>query len=153
MNENEDNSSQDASYRWLQSLADQRAARSSANQYAITGGLIFALVMSLALYARYFLKYAGGYQPNDVPVFPLILMILGLLAGTIVADIVLWKIGCPKPIRSGIWYGLGIGPVIGIWMIEEGRSLLEAVLAGTVVFGLVFTVIYFVSKRPSHQEH
>jgi hypothetical protein len=87
-----------------------------------------------------------------VPVAPLILMTLGLLAAVIVADVILWKIGCPKSVRSVIWYGLGIGPVMGIWMIETGRSSLEAILAGAIVIGLIFAVIYFVSRQPDRQE-
>ena len=119
-------------------------------RFAINSGLIFVLVMSLGVYARYFLKFTGDYQINNVPVLPLILMTIGLLLIVIITEVILLKTGCPKSIRSSIWYGLSIGPIAGIWMFEKGGSLLEAITIGAIIFVLAFTVIYLLDRRSSN---
>jgi hypothetical protein len=113
--------------------------------------LFFVLTISLGVYARYFLKFAGGYQTNNMSVLPLILMTIGLLLSVIITEVVLLKIGCLKSIRSGLWYGLSMGPMAGIWMFEKRGSLVEAIAIGAIIFVLAFTAIYLLDRRSSNK--
>jgi hypothetical protein len=95
MNKN-DKQSQETSHQWLQTLA---------NKGAINSSLFFVLTISLGVYARYFLKFAGGYQTNNMSVLPLILMTIGLLLSVIITEVVLLKNRLSKIYsqRSLVW--------------------------------------------------
>jgi uncharacterized membrane protein (DUF485 family) len=114
---------------------------------AINSGLLIVLIFSLNLTARYFLKFTGAYQTNNVFTLPHILTIIGLLLGVTIFEISLWKIGCARFVRSGIWWGLCAGLVTGFALLEKGISLPESIAIGIIVFTLVFTGIYLLDRR------
>ena len=132
--------SQEPSDQWLQYLVKQGA---------INSGLVFALIMSLAIYSRILLKiiFRYKYSVDKVPTVPLILTTLGLLLSLIVVDVVLLKFGCPKSIRSGIWFGLSFGPLMGLLMFERGSSLFWSIIISVVSFVLAFTAVYLLEMR------
>ncbi len=130
-------------------LQPQKASRQQWS--AFSGALNIGLFFVLAIFVRYLLKFAGGYQSSNVPALPLVMLYIGLVASVIVIDVILWKIGCSRFIRSGFGFSLVIGLIAAMWMFDRGQGLLEAITVGIILFVLAFTVICLLGRRSRSQ--
>lgn len=128
---------QDAADRWMQDLK---------RQSAISRSLVFALILSIGVFAPYLVKKI--FPSAETPAGYVVAAALALVVLIVAVELILIRRGVSQEVRNSLWYAVGVGLAVGVLIHNDGQAA-WAIILGLAGFVLTFGGVYLVAKRSS----
>ncbi|MEW5870972.1 MAG: hypothetical protein AB1894_16985 [Chloroflexota bacterium] len=128
---------QEAADRWMQDLK---------RQSAISRSLVFALILSIGVFAPYLVKKI--FPSVETPAGYVVAAALALVVLIVAVELILIRRGVSQELRNSLWYAVGVGLAVGVLIHNEGQ-VAWAIVLGLAGFVLTFGGVYLVAKRSS----